>query len=253
MLNIYKPIGLTPLQLINKLINKNSEYKSLKIGFAGRLDPLAHGVMLLMIGDETKNRDKYLNLDKEYEFEVLFGVSTDTYDVMGLLQNENSKLVPVDLEKQIKKFIKSKLGKQIQIYPPYSSKEVKGKPLYQWALENKLDQIVIPTKEINIYKFKLLNTYQITPNEFKTRINENISTVKGNFRQYKILKKWNAFFKKNKYKTFDIAKFKIKCSSGTYVRSLANEMGEKFGCKALAFSILRTKVGAFKLSASYRL
>src|SRR5687767_12670821 len=87
VLNIYKPIGLTPLQLI-KLLKKSKEgYKNIKMSFAGRLDPLAHGVMLLLLGEENKNRDKYLSLDKTYEFKVLFGVETDTFDFLGILKD----------------------------------------------------------------------------------------------------------------------------------------------------------------------
>ncbi|HSW48214.1 MAG TPA: hypothetical protein VLG67_03990, partial [Candidatus Saccharimonadales bacterium] len=222
-------------------------------GFAGRLDPLAHGVMLLMIGEETKSRDKYLNFDKEYEFEVLFGLSTDTYDALGILQNGNSKPAPVNLEKQIKNFIKSKSGKQTQIYPPFSSIEVKGKQLYQWARENKLNEIKIPEREIEIYNFPLIYIQTKPVSEIEKRIYENINAVNGDFRQDEILEKWNEFFKKNKTITFAIAKFKINCSSGTYVRSLANELGQKLECGAIALSIFRTKVDKYKLEDSIKL
>ena len=62
VLSIYKPIGVTPNQIIEKLREAQPEYQDIKIGFAGRLDPLAHGLLLLMTGDETKDRDKYLGL-----------------------------------------------------------------------------------------------------------------------------------------------------------------------------------------------
>ena len=145
VLNVYKPIGFTPNQLIEELrINPpatlraamragNKELRSEKIGFAGRLDPLAHGVLLLMIGDENKNRDKYLSFPKVYEFQVLFGVATDTYDALGFLQSTKLKNTPDNLDVQIAEFINNKIGKQVQVYPPYSSKAVLGKPLFWWA------------------------------------------------------------------------------------------------------------------------
>src|SRR3712207_2873397 len=86
ILNIYKPVGFTPLEMITALLKEFPEYKDKKIGYAGRLDPLAHGVLLLMIGDATKQRKDYLGLDKMYEFEVLFGVETDTYDLLGFVK-----------------------------------------------------------------------------------------------------------------------------------------------------------------------
>src|SRR6185436_4759837 len=132
ILNVYKPKGLTPLAVVNQVKNKFPQYQKEKIAYAGRLDPLAHGVLLLMIGEETtKQKDNYLNLPKDYEFEVLFGVSTDTYDVLGILQNINChSREGGNPEIEIKKFLASKLGKQTQTYPPYSSKAVNGKPLH---------------------------------------------------------------------------------------------------------------------------
>jgi len=254
IINIYKPIGLTPYQLIQKLRFTKKEFQQIKIGFAGRLDPLAHGVMILMIGVETKNRDKYLGLPKEYEFEVMFGVSTDTYDALGIIQSCHPEFVWGSIKiNQIKNFIKTKMGKQIQQYPPYSSKEINGKPLHQWARENRLSEIKIPEREIEIYKFKLLNIKKITVEEIKNKIAENFKNVDGDFRQSEILKKWDALFTGNKVEHFTIAKFKVNCSSGTYVRSLANEMGEFLDTGAIALSILRTKVGKYNLENSIRI
>ncbi len=249
VVKIYKPIGQTPLQAINEFRQNNPEYKDIKIGIAGRLDPLAYGVLLLMIGAETKNRDKYLSLDKEYEFEVLFGISTDTYDVLGLINNvtigqlNNFFSSSQNLKKKIKLFIKSKLGKQTQAYPSYSSKEVLGKPLFQWAREGRLGEIEIPDKKVEIYKFELLDIKNVATLKIRKKMFENIGKVSGDFRQEEIIKKWEDFFQNNKDQVFITARFRISCSSGTYVRSLANEMGEKFGSGAIAIDILRTKVG----------
>ncbi len=253
IINIYKPVGLTPLQLITQFRIVQQKYKQFKIGFAGRLDPLAHGVMLLMIGEETKNRDKYLGLKKTYEFEIVFGVATDTYDVLGILQTVDPKKVPDNLEEKINSFVKSKIGKQLQAYPPYSAREVNGKPLYIWARENKLSEINIPKKEIEIYDFDLLNISEIPTQKLHKIIVNNINSVIGDFRQEKILEAWSKFFKMNILDSFATAKFRVNCSSGTYVRSLANELGEKLGSGAVTISILRTRVGKYNLDHSIKL
>src|SRR5579862_1783685 len=91
LLPIYKPAGLTPFDIIKKIKLSNTKFANLKIGYAGRLDPLAHGVLLLMIGEETKKRDQYLSLPKSYEFEVIFGLQTDTYDILGILEEVKTK------------------------------------------------------------------------------------------------------------------------------------------------------------------
>lgn len=270
IINIYKPLGLTPLQLIEKFRSKFPEYKKAKIGFAGRLDPMAHGVMLLMIGDETKNRDKYLGLDKEYMFEVLFGVSTDTHDALGILNHLTIKLSDnyfnnkTMLQNRIEMFIKTKIGKHSQSYPPYSSIEVSGKPLFQWARENKLSEIEIPKKEIEIYEFELLEIGESKPEDIRKRIFENIKKVEGDFRQDEIAESWNKFFSNNltiqqpalpagRFNHLVVAKFRVNCSSGTYVRSLASELGKDLQTGAIALDINRTRVGGFALDKSINL
>lgn len=253
ILNIYKPIGKTPYQIIEALRKKMPEYKDIKIGFAGRLDPLAHGVLLLMIGDATKNRDLYLELPKEYKFEILFGVSTDTYDALGFLQDNAVKNIPQDLRKQTQEFIKNKTGIQTQKYPPYSSKEVAGKPLFQWAREDKLSEIKVPTRKIEIYKLNLLGVKETPANLVKKLISKNISIVGGDFRQAETLHKWNKFFESDVPTTLMTARCSIECSSGTYVRSLVNELGLTIGTGAIALEILRTKVGEHTLEESVNL
>ena len=94
VINIYKPQGVTPVQLIVKFRISYPEFKDTKIGFAGRLDPLAHGVMLLTIGEANFNREPLLNLNKTYKFKVLFGVETDSYDYLGLLKDFNKLRLP---------------------------------------------------------------------------------------------------------------------------------------------------------------
>ena len=73
-----KKEGETPLESLENFRAKNKKYQDVKMTYAGRLDPMASGVLLVLAGDETKNKEKYLNLDKEYEFEILFGFATDT-------------------------------------------------------------------------------------------------------------------------------------------------------------------------------
>ncbi len=130
LLVINKPIGMTPLQAIKKLKQKIKELQNTKMTYAGRLDPLAHGILLILIGEEAKERQPYLSLPKSYEFEVIFGLQTDTYDLLGYLKEENTKQITPNVKIIVNRFVKSMLGKNMQSYPPYSSKPVKGKPLF---------------------------------------------------------------------------------------------------------------------------
>lgn len=253
---LYKPIGVTPLELIEKFRKENPQYKDIKIAYAGRLDPMAHGQMLLLIGDECKYRDKYQDLDKEYRFKVLLGVTTDTFDILGIVKSqdkdnkgrddkESSKSKKL-LEQVTEETINSKLlefrGKIEQSYPIYSSKTVKGKPLYWWARNNRLNEIEIPKKIIEIYSIELIYLSTIIADELKQYILEMINRVKGDFRQEEIINSWNNFFKGTAVKEFPIIELKAKVSSGTYIRSIANDLGSKLQREGIALEIERTNI-----------
>jgi tRNA pseudouridine55 synthase len=236
-----------------QLRKKSPEYANIKIGFAGRLDPLAHGVMLIMIGEETKKRDKYLGFKKEYEFEVLFGVETDSYDILGFLKDTTLKNIPTDLENKIHHFTKQKIGKSLQPFPPFSSKPVHGKPLYYWAKLGKLSEIEIPNKMIEIYSFNFLELFEISSADLQQKVYKNISLVNGFFRQEETQSIWEALFNAYPKYNFKMARFKINCSSGTYVRGLADELGKFLGCGAITTEILRVRVGEYSLDDSIHL
>lgn len=246
VISVYKPQGITPGQFIERFRKENPELAQVKIGYAGRLDPLAHGVMLLTVGEENKNRQQYLGLDKTYHFSVLFGVKTDSYDYLGLLDSHEIKSAPEDLEKKINDFIKRNVGKFSQVYPPFSSKPLNGVPLYKLAKLGRILNQELPVKEVEIYKFDLEKIQIIDSFAIKNIILGNLRKIKGHFRQTKTIKLWKEFFERNPDYHFKLARFKVECSSGTYVRSLANRMGEEFGCGAIAFEILRTRAGDFR-------
>ena len=250
LISVYKQKGETPLHTVTRFKKNHPEYADEPIGYAGRLDPLAHGVLLLMIGEETtKQRERYLNLPKEYEFEAVFGVATDTYDALGIISHKEviKKLDDFRVKDLMTQFIKTKLGKQTQQYPPFSSKTVYGKALFQWAKGGRLDEIEIPTREIEIYNFQLLEIQTTSAEKLKQEIMKQIDSVSGDFRQETIKQLWNSFFTNQQNTDFQIARFRIACSSGTYIRSLVNELGKQCGTGAIALDIIRTKVGEYHL------
>ena len=251
---INKKEGETPLGALEKFRQKYKKYKDVKMTYAGRLDPMASGFLLVLTGEEVKNKEKYLALDKEYDFEILFGFATDTYDILGkvehshILKNVGMSLQKKELEKAIKQNLKYFSGKFIQKYPIYSSKTVKGKMLFEYA-RNNID-VKIPEREVFVKELKFLKLKKINSTELLENIEKRINKIKGDFRQKEILKIWRKFLSAqtglNKSpQSFLIGSFKIKCSSGTYVRGIANSLGEKIFMPALAFSIKRTKIGRF--------
>lgn len=242
-----KKEGQTPLRVIENFKNKNPEYLNIPITYAGRLDPMASGVLLLLAGKKIKQKEKYLALDKKYDFSVLFGFSTDTYDILGKLQKNNFNLKninisKIELAKQIQSNLKYFKGSINQKYPAYSSKTVNGKPLFSYARSN--EKVVIPERNIFIKEIKLAKISKIKGLKLFLNIKKRVSRVEGDFRQKEILRLWKkSLFGKNRDKLFFIAHFSVSCSSGTYVRQIANTLGKKIKIPALAFAIRRTKIG----------
>lgn len=241
ILNLYKPVGKTPLQLIIDFKQNNPEYKDKKMAYAGRLDPMACGVLLVLVGEECANRDKYQDLDKTYEFKVLKGFSSDTYDILGISQERDSTK------------IRFQKGVFEQKYPVYSSKPVKGKPLFWWAREDKLDEIEVPSKKVAVKRITKIDKKIIDKNILRKEIIKRINVVQGNFRQDEIIENWNKLLTQSAKKNYTIEKYEADVSSGTYIRSLIHKspISKKGG--ALAFEICRTRVGEYKIENSLKI
>lgn len=240
-----KKEGETPLEALEVFRLKHPRYQNIKLTYAGRLDPMASGVLLVLAGGEVQKKEKYLKLDKEYEFEVLFGFATDTYDILGkVVSSHRSDLWQKDvLERATKRNLKFFKGKITQKYPMYSSKTVAGKQLWQHAREG--GEVEAPEREVYVKSLKYLGLKKVSNKKLLVDIERRINKVKGDFRQKEILKAWQKELKQEGEKLF-IASFKIKCSSGTYVRSISFELGERVGIPALAYKIKRTRTGRYK-------
>lgn len=224
VINTYKNLGETPLECLERIRIEHGIASDVSMTYAGRLDPLAEGELIILVGDECKNKEKYLGFDKEYEVDVLFGISTDTHDVLGMIDGVKGGVVgDIDLNKYI--------GKFVQEYPRYSSRIIAMKEVPE----------EMPTKEVEIYSIENLGKIEMTGIEVLELVKKNIALVKGDFRQKEIVGKWEEVVSRELAEAkFSILKIKVKCSSGTYMRSLAKRMGEDEGLGALAMGIKRT-------------
>ncbi len=266
IINVYKKTGETPLDCINNIKKVDQELRFVPMTYAGRLDPLAEGVLIVLTGDMCHKKDEYLSLTKEYELDVLFGFKTDTYDVMGKILEEDSsgKLfekssgavegslsqtisnnLSSDFISKIQKVLPEFIGRIKQLYPPYSSRTVKGKPLFEWAREGKIDEIEIPSHDVYVENIEIIGQTTICGQILLGDIKEKISKVSGDFRQEEIHMDWQNSLQSKEQIEFLVVKLKIICGSGVYVRSIANELGKKLGIPALALKIVRTKVGEY--------
>ena len=249
VITVNKPRGLTPLQTIQLFKQKFPNYQNEKMSYAGRLDPMASGLLILLVGDQNKKRNEFESLQKTYEFELLLGITTDTYDALGLI-TAVSPPQPNTL-KQCAQLLPLFIGSYEQAYPPFSSMHVLGKPLYYWAREGKLHDIKIPTKTVTIKSLEIISMSLIKSPDLVTNEVNAIKQVSGDFRQAEIIKMWRTLVKKNQ--SFPLITCRTTVSSGTYIRSIAHEIGKRLGIGGIAYSINRTQVGKYLLEDALEL
>lgn len=250
---IQKSVGQTPLECMENWRKTQEDLANIPLAYAGRLDPMASGSLLVLIGEECKKQTEYHGLDKEYEFSVLFGVSSDSGDVLGLVKEEDMRAIKDDVINSIL----SKLIGLIELpYPIFSAKTVDGKPLHTWTMEGRLHEITIPTKRSNIFELELISnnvsTREMIAEEALHKIElippvTDLRKALGNdFRRPDIRKAWNVFLNNGSQDDqFTIANFRCVCSSGTYMRTLSEVIAKNLNTTGLAYSIHRTKIGHY--------
>ncbi len=241
---ILKREGITPLQAIQEYKEAHPELAAEKISYAGRLDPMASGLLILLIGEANKERERFLHADKTYEMEILWGIETDSFDVLGM----PGRLITTEVKKDaIQASLESFEGVIMQKYPPYSSKPVNGKPLYYWARQGKLDEIEVPSKGREIFSIEMEAARSISGEQLLNDIIARIKNVQGDFRQKAILEAWQSLLLLPEYASHDfmLTTIKVHGSSGLYMRQLAVDIGDKFNVPTLAYRIVRTSVGSF--------
>lgn len=199
-----KPKGITSHDVVDVV---RKRLKTKRVGHAGTLDPLAEGLLIILVGKCTKLFSKFANFDKEYLGVLKLGEVTTTGDSQGkVIRKEEYKDIS---REKIKEIFFSFLGEIEQIPPMVSALRVKGKRLYNLARRG----IVVerPPRRIHILSLEVL------------KIN------------------------------LPLIEFCVHCSKGTYVRKLAEDIGEKLGCGAHMVKILRLSIGPFKIEKAVAL
>ncbi|MEX2369244.1 MAG: hypothetical protein WD552_02545 [Candidatus Paceibacterota bacterium] len=239
---IYKKIGETSLEALKRFRKEAGKLEE-TLSYAGRLDPMASGQLLLLEGEENDRRDDFLDLDKNYEFSILFGATTDTFDLLGLVELAENTDLPLTVNR-LNEVLQSFIGKWEMVYPPYSAQTiaVDGKkiPLWQLARANCLPSN-LPTKDVEVYEASCMEITEITTEDVLNYIETNIPKVSGDFRQEEIIARWQQVLA-DADKPLQLAHCSVSGSAGLYVRRLAYEVGSKLSCPSLAFSIDRTAI-----------
>lgn len=241
---IDKPYGVTPLEAIEALRRLGIVSEQEKATYAGRLDPLATGLMLILKEEGVHQKEMYLGLPKTYEIEITFGVSTDTGDVLGLPKSTQgaAKLVP-SIE-QVVALLES--TKEIT-YPAFSSKTVDGIALHEHTRAQ--SEIERPLRAASFHVTHS-STSSRSGKEIVDLAQNACAMVKGNFRQQQIAHAWNALNLPQELTSYTLT---IDASSGTYMRAIPELLESTFGVASVITKIHRTKVGEFTLANAIHL
>ena len=201
VLIVNKHEGPTSHDIVNMV---RKLYHTKKVGHTGTLDPMATGVLVVLIGRAAKAAEYLVSDEKKYEATLRLGITTDTEDITGKILTGHSGEFPS--ENEVISTLKSFIGKGEQIPPMYSALKVDGKKLVDLARRG--EEIERKPRPIEIY---------------------SIDCEKIDERDYKI---------------------SVHCSSGTYIRTLCRDIGEKLGCGGTMATLCRTETGGFPLSES---
>lgn len=251
---IQKRVGETPLQALEAYRALHPELTGVPLTYAGRLDPMASGALLLLLGDECKQQANYHGLDKAYVFRVLFGSASDSGDVLGVVRTSTKPAHP--MKEQLSAITRQLCGSITLPYPHYSAKTVYGKPLHTWAVEGRLNEIEVPKKTSLVYRLTCTATERVPAATVFEQAHTMITSLPpvtderkalGNdFRRPAVLASWDAWHEAHAGKDVTVATFFCIASSGTYMRSLAEVIAAKAGTDGLALSIHRHTIGRYQ-------
>ncbi len=238
VLPIDKPYRWTSADVVRRIkfaATRHFHKKNLKVGHAGTLDPLATGILIVCIGEATKRAELLQASPKEYLAGVTFGATTPSYD----LEKEIDREFPLEgvSEVSLRSLLPSFTGEQMQVAPLFSAKSVDGVRAYETARrlyrQGRLAEgsDIISANRIEIHELELLS--------FETSAFVPPSPAEGRSGRINVAD-ISAY-------SLPTAMLRVSCSKGTYIRSLARDLGEALGSGAFLSSLRRSRNGGFTL------
>ncbi|MGD0181597.1 MAG: tRNA pseudouridine(55) synthase TruB [Terriglobales bacterium] len=216
-----KPAGMTSHDVVNR-VRRILQERS--VGHLGTLDPLATGVLPLVVGNLTRLAQFYTSSEKTYEGTIRFGFATDTYDAEGEPASPAQE-VAVSLD-QLRQLASRFRGIIEQTPPPFSAKKIQGVPAYKLA--RKHTEVALKPVQVEVKEFEITGIDAYVSPDAPVQAGEQ--SLPG-----------------------CVASFRARVASGTYMRSVAHDMGRLIGCGAHLASLRRTAVGEFDLADAHTL
>lgn len=244
VLVIDKPRQWTSFQAVNKIkaaIRNIYGIKKFKIGHAGTLDPLATGVLLVCVGKATKLIPQLQDGEKVYTGTIVFGATTPCYDMERAIDQTfpYEHITPALLDEKRKKFI----GRIDQVPPMYSAVKIAGQRAYEYA---RIDDptVTIQPKKVNILEFEITDFRKSKKNiDLISPINPTSSASNHLYKTPQCVVPEH----------LPQADFRIRCGKGTYIRSIARDLGHALGSGAFLSALRREQVGQYTIDKALNL
>ncbi len=237
---IDKPIAWTSFDVVNKVRfllaqSLGIKPKKLKVGHAGTLDPLATGLLVLCIGDDTKKIEQLQGMSKTYTGVFTFGATTPSFDLEKAIEDT----LPTDQlsDERVQAEIPQFLGDILQVPPVFSAVKVDGKRLYKNARTG--EAVEMPFRTVRV------DSFEVGPLRPVSTVDTQPPTMIG--------KKAAQIMLHPDYLGGKQVDFVITCGKGTYIRSVANDLGQAVGCGAYLSSLRRTDSSGFSVTDSWQI
>ncbi len=226
-INLNKPVGVTSTQVVGKI---RRALNAQKVGHGGTLDPLASGILPIALGEATKTVNYIQDAMKTYHFTVTWGEQRTTDDAEGeVLNSSNDRPTEDDIQKLLPQFI----GDIEQTPPQFSAIKIDGERAYDIARDGEHANI----KSRQVY----IETFSILPQAGKPATAYNTSSADSDIPPRPAACGHGDIKKQNE------TQFCIKCGKGTYIRSLARDIGQLLGCYGYISALERTQVGVLEI------
>lgn len=208
ILLVDKPLRWTSFDVVAKVrgILRHEVGKKVKVGHAGTLDPLATGLLIILIGSACRQADQFLKLDKRYDAEITLGAISSTDDTEGEITSTQNVAASEPSLREVESVLKEFVGEVSQVPPAFSAIKVNGKRAYKSARAG--EKVELKPRTIKIYECNL-NLYNYPVLQIETYV-----------------------------------------SSGTYIRSLARDIGQKLSTGAYLSNLRRTQIGDSSIDQS---
>ena len=237
---IDKPFAWTSFDVVNKVRYLLAQRlgikpKKCKVGHAGTLDPLATGLLVLCIGDDTKKIDLLQGMTKTYTGVFTFGATTPSFD----LEKAVEATFPTDhlTDEMVQTEIQQFLGDILQLPPVFSAVKVDGKRLYKNARTG--EAVEMPFRSVRV------DSFEVGPLRPVSTADAQPPTMIG--------KKAAQIMLHPDYPDGKQIDFTITCGKGTYIRSLANDLGQAVGSGAYLSNLRRTATGGFSVADAWQI